>query len=132
MMHNSKCEGMTLIEVLVAFIILAMTMSVILRINSGAVKNHQVAMQYFEAVSVAQSRFEQMSAELDVENHTQEGVDQDAYTWRYLRQPHTWQEQKLLALPLIPVEETLTVSWDSPGGTREISFTRIGVIRAKP
>ncbi len=89
-------------------------------------------MQYFEAVSVAQSRLEQMSAEIDVENYTQEGVDQDAYTWRYLRQPHTWQEQKLLTLPLIPVEEILTVSWDSPGGSREISFTRIGVIRAKP
>lgn len=131
-MRASKCEGMSLIEVLVAFVILAMTMSVILRINSGAIRNHQVASQYFEAVEVAQSRLEQMGAEIEVDSYTQEGVDRDAYSWRYLRQPYSWDEQKLLALPLTPVEERLTVSWDAPGGERELSFSRIGLINAKP
>ena len=131
-MRNLKSEGMTLIEVLVAFIILAMTMSVILRINSGAVRNHQLAMEYVEAVAVARSRLEQMGAEVDVEHYSREGVDRNSYSWRYLRQPYDWQEQKLLASPMIPIEEILTLSWDSPAGVREISFTRIGAIRAKP
>jgi general secretion pathway protein I len=131
-MSISKYDGMSLIEVLVAFVILAMTMSVILRINSGALRNHQIASHYFEAVAIAQSRFEQMSAEIDVENYTEEGVDRDLYTWRYLRQPLRPQEHKLLALPLLAVEETLTVSWDAPGGERRLLFTRIGVVRDKP
>ncbi|MCW4202113.1 MAG: hypothetical protein N0C88_02155 [Candidatus Thiodiazotropha lotti] len=123
---------MSLIEVLVAFVILAMTMSVILRINSGAVRNHQVASHYFEAVSIAQTRLEQMSAEIETDSYSEQGVDLDTYTWSYLRQPYSWNDAKLVALPLITVEERLKISWDAPGGTRELSFTRIGVIRDKP
>ena len=132
-MSASKCDGMSLIEVLVAFVILAMTMSVVLRINSGTVRNHQVASQYFKAVAIAQSRLEQMSAEVDLESYTQEGVSEDIYTWRYQRQPYQeWNDEKLLAVALMPVEETLSVSWDAPGGVRTLTFTRIGVIRDKP
>ncbi|MCG7900501.1 MAG: prepilin-type N-terminal cleavage/methylation domain-containing protein [Candidatus Thiodiazotropha weberae] len=131
-MRHSKSEGMSLIEVLVAFVILAMTMSVILRINSGAVRNHQVASHYFEAVAIAQSRLEQMSAEVDTDSYSEQGVDLETYTWTYLRQPYSWNDAKLVALPLIGIEESLKISWDAPGGTRELSFTRIGVIRDKP
>ncbi|MCG7915740.1 MAG: prepilin-type N-terminal cleavage/methylation domain-containing protein [Candidatus Thiodiazotropha lotti] len=131
-MRHSKSEGMSLIEVLVAFVILAMTMSVILRINSGAVRNHQVASHYFEAVAIAQSRLEQMSAEVDTDSYSEQGVDLNTYTWTYLRQPYSWNDAKLVALPLIGIEESLKISWDAPGGTRELSFTRIGVIRDKP
>ncbi|MCG8486562.1 MAG: prepilin-type N-terminal cleavage/methylation domain-containing protein [Chromatiales bacterium] len=131
-MHRSKSEGMSLIEVLVAFVILAMTMSVILRINSGAVRNHQVASQYFEAVSIAQTRLEQMGAEIEAESYSEQGTDLDTYSWSYLRQPYSWDDAKLVALPIVAVEEILKISWDAPGGTRELSFTRIGVIRDKP
>ncbi|MCG7893918.1 MAG: prepilin-type N-terminal cleavage/methylation domain-containing protein [Candidatus Thiodiazotropha taylori] len=131
-MRRSKSEGMSLIEVLVAFVILAMTMSVILRINSGAIRNHQVASHYFEAVSIAQSRLEQMSAEIDTESYSEQGVELDTYTWTYLRQPYSWNDAKLVALPLVGVEETLKISWDAPGGARELTFSRIGVIREKP
>ena len=123
---------MSLIEVLVAFVILAMTMSVILRINSGAVRNHQVASQYFEAVSIAQTRLEQMGAEIEAESYSEQGTDLDTYSWSYLRQPYSWDDAKLVALPIVAVEEILKISWDAPGGTRELSFTRIGVIRDKP
>jgi general secretion pathway protein I len=123
---------MSLIEVLVAFVILAMTMSVILRINSTAVRNHQVASQYVEAVAIAQSRLEQMSAEIRTDSHSEQGIEQDTYSWIYLRQPYSWNDSKLAALPLRPVEEILKISWDAPGGMRELSFTRIGVIRDKP
>jgi general secretion pathway protein I len=123
---------MSLIEVLVAFVILAMTMSVILRINSAAVRNHQVASQYFEAVAIARSRLEQMSAEVNTDSYSEQGTEQDTYSWSYLRQPYNWSDGKLTALPLRSVEETLKISWDAPSGTRQLSFTRIGVIRDKP
>jgi general secretion pathway protein I len=122
---------MSLIEVLVAFTILAMTMSVILRINSGAVRNHQIATHYIEAVEVARTRLEQLSAEIGAENYTDEGVEQNTYTWRYQRQPYSWGEPKFRAVPLTAVEEVITVSWDAPGGERIVNFNRIRVIRAK-
>ncbi|MCU7892232.1 MAG: prepilin-type N-terminal cleavage/methylation domain-containing protein, partial [Candidatus Thiodiazotropha sp. (ex Ustalcina ferruginea)] len=72
-MINPKSEGMTLIEVLVAFVILSMTMTVILRINSTTLRNHQVSARYLKAVQIAQSRLEQMAAEVQENNYSQQG-----------------------------------------------------------
>ncbi|MEL0586286.1 MAG: prepilin-type N-terminal cleavage/methylation domain-containing protein [Candidatus Thiodiazotropha sp. (ex. Lucinoma kazani)] len=132
-MINSKSEGMTLIEVLVAFVILSMTMTVILRINSTTLRNHQVSARYLKAVQIAQSRLEQMAAEVQESNYSQQGTDEETYRWSYLRQPYSaWTEEKLFAIPLSPIEETITLAWDAPGGERQVTFTRIGVVRVKP
>lgn len=132
-MINSKSEGMTLIEVLVAFVILSMTMTVILRINSTTLRNHQVSAHYLKAVQIAQSRLEQMAAEVQESNYSQQGVDEETYRWSYLRQPFSaWTEEKLFAVPLSPIEEKITLAWDAPGGERQVTFTRIGVVHVKP
>ena len=49
-------SGYTLIEVLVAFVILAMALTVILRIFSGGVRNVAVSSDYAKAVLIAESR----------------------------------------------------------------------------
>ncbi|MCU7919546.1 MAG: prepilin-type N-terminal cleavage/methylation domain-containing protein [Candidatus Thiodiazotropha sp. (ex Dulcina madagascariensis)] len=132
-MINPKSEGMSLIEVLVAFVILSMTMSVILRINSTTLRNHQVSAQYLKAVRIARSRLEQMAVEVQEADAARQGVDEGVYHWRYRRQPHdAWDEERLLAVSLLPIEETITLSWDGLGGERRVSFTRIGVVRDKP
>ncbi len=40
---NRRAGGMTLVEVLVAFVILGMVMAVIMRINATSVRNHEVS-----------------------------------------------------------------------------------------
>lgn len=72
-MPHRKSDGMSLIEVLVAFVILSITMSVILRINSTTLTNHQVTSDYLKAVQIAQSRLEQMAADGKNSNLNEQG-----------------------------------------------------------
>ncbi len=125
-------EGMTLIEVLVAFLILAMTMSVVLRINSSAIRNHQVASDYLEAVSIADARMQQMSVEVRGAEARQEGEEAGGYRWFYDRYPNPngWDE-KQLAISATAYEERFEIRWDSTAGERRLTFTRQGMAYGK-
>jgi general secretion pathway protein I len=124
---------MSLIEVLVAFVILSMTMSVILRINATTLRNHQVSAEYLKAVQIARSRLDQMAVDRESSNLDEQGIEQGGFRWRYLRQPQLeWGGEKQLAVPLFPVEETITIAWEAPGGERELQFSRIGLVYDKP
>ncbi|MBT2990563.1 MAG: prepilin-type N-terminal cleavage/methylation domain-containing protein [Candidatus Thiodiazotropha sp. (ex Ctena orbiculata)] len=130
---RSKSEGMSLIEVLVAFVILSMTMSVILRINATTLRNHQVSADYLRAVQIAQTRLDQMAADKLNSDLNEQGSEAGGFSWRYLRQPHSgWDNEKQLTTPLLPVEETITIVWPAPGGERELSFTRMGLVHDNP
>lgn len=56
MTMQSKCRGMTLIEVLVAFVVLSVTMAAILQIFSGGMRNARLADSYSRAVFLAESK----------------------------------------------------------------------------
>jgi general secretion pathway protein I len=53
---RKNCQGMTLIEVLVAFIVLSVTMAVIMQIFSSGMRNARMAESYSRAVFLVQSR----------------------------------------------------------------------------
>jgi general secretion pathway protein I len=122
---------MSLIEVLVAFVILGMSMSVILRINATTLRNHQVSADYLKAVRIAESRLDQMAVDRTNSSLDEQGDEQGVFRWHYLRQPYSdWVEQR--QLPLLPVEETISIAWDAPGGERVLKFTRIGLVNDRP
>lgn len=130
-MIRSRSEGMSLIEVLVAFVILGMSMSVILRINATTLRNHQVSADYLKAVRIAESRLDQMAVDRTNSSLDEQGDEQGVFRWHYLRQPYSdWVEQR--QLPLLPVEETISIAWDAPGGERVLKFTRIGLVNDRP
>ncbi|MET0065263.1 MAG: type II secretion system minor pseudopilin GspI [Candidatus Thiodiazotropha sp.] len=126
-MHRSASEGMTLIEVLVAFVILAMTMSVVLRINSGAIRNHQIASGYLQAVAIADARMQQMGVEVTGAEARREGEEPGGYRWWYQRMPDSngW-EEKRLAIPAATYQERLEIRWNSTSGERSLILTRQG------
>ena len=55
--------GFSLIEVLVAFVILALTLSVIMRIFSGGLRNVALAEDYSRAALLAESRLAELSVQ---------------------------------------------------------------------
>jgi len=56
MLPRRRSRGYTLIEVLVAFMIMALALTVLLRIFSGGVRNVAVSSDYAQAVLIAESR----------------------------------------------------------------------------
>lgn len=120
---------MSLIEVLVAFVILSMVMSVILRINSTSLRNHEVSKQYLRAVRIAESRLVEMGMDEQSPNLVRAGMEADGYRWEFVRQPYAgWDEEKLQGLPAEAVEERLEISWGEGGSPRTLSFSRISLI----
>lgn len=120
---------MTLIEVLVAFVILAMVMGVIMRINATSLRNHDVSKAYQSALQVAESQLEAASADTASESLVQSGIEPNGIRWEFSRQPYfEWTEERLQGLQAAPVEERITVSWGDQAFPRQLSFSRINLI----
>jgi len=120
---------MSLIEVLIAFVILSMTMAVILRINATSLRNHEVSKQYLKAVRIAESHM----TEAGIDDHSieliREGVETDGFSWQYLRQAYNgWSGEQYQGLPVVPVEEHIKVAWNTGNGEREIGFSKVTLI----
>ena len=126
-------RGLSLIEVLVAFVILSMVMSVILRINATSLRNHNVSSQYLQAVQIAQSRMVEMGMDDQSGHLVSEGIEPGGISWHYVRQPYTdWTETRFESVSLAPVEERITISWGGDERTeeppRQLTFSRISLI----
>jgi general secretion pathway protein I len=74
-------RGYTLVEVLVAFVILAMTLTVLLRIFSGGVRNIAVSADYARAVLIAESQL--AAAGIDEPFYAGEtsGIEDEDFEW---------------------------------------------------
>jgi general secretion pathway protein I len=68
---RNQSQGMTLIEVLVAFVVLSVTLAVILQIFTGGMRNARLADGYSRAVFLAESKL----AAAGVERPLQAGDD---------------------------------------------------------
>lgn len=121
--------GMSLIEVLVAFVILGMVMAVIMRINATSLRNHDVSKAYQQALRVAESRMVSEGLDTTLVSISSSGEAWPDMRWEFNRQPYQgWSEERLQVLPAEPVEERITVKWGSEPFDRQLSFSRIKLI----
>ena len=117
--------GFSLLEVLVAFVILALTLSVTMRIFSGGLRNAALADDYSRALLLAQSRL----AELSVQPLAGEasGEFDGKYRWHSTIHPRIDEASAAgIGAPLLPVslmEIEVRVAWGEEGGkSREIAL----------
>lgn len=80
-MHKAN-SGFSLLEVLVAFVILAMALGVLMQIFSGGLRNANRSSEYQQAVLLAQSKLDSVGIELPLEPGSLEGVFDDTYRWQ--------------------------------------------------
>lgn len=78
--RRAREAGFTILEVLVAFVLMAVTLAVILQVFSGGLRDAQLADEYARAVMIAQARLAGYTASDRLEEGTTGGRE-DAYTW---------------------------------------------------
>ena len=122
-MRARRNRGMTLIEVLVAFVILSLAMGVIMQIFFGGMRNARLADGYSRAVFLAQSKLAAVGVEQPLmagDANGQLGADM---RWRITVNPYDdggAADRLLMTQRLYQVQ--VVVSWSDEGRQRQIAL----------
>jgi general secretion pathway protein I len=122
-------RGMTLLEILVAFVILSLTMAVILHIFSGGMRNSRLAESYSRAVFLAQSRLAAIGVERPLVPGEDTGQVGSNLQWRVsVVAIEDGGEADRLLLPVRQYLVRAIVAWQEDGHDKhiELSSMRLG------
>jgi general secretion pathway protein I len=129
-MNNHKQQGYSLIEVLVAFTILAMALTVLLKIFSAGLRNVAAAGEYAQALSIAEAELAVPGILEPLHPGITEGEESGGYSWvRDVTEFHPLDRPEYAGAPLPPYLITVEVTWPAGRGQRTIRLEtiRIGV-----
>ena len=123
-------RGMTLIEVLVAFVILSLAMGVIMQIFSGGMRNARLAEGYSRAVFLAESRLAAVGLEQPLVASEVSGQVNPDLRWRVTINPFDdGGVAEQLVMPVRLYQVRVRVSWSDEGRQRQIE---LGSLRLGP
>jgi general secretion pathway protein I len=117
--NPSASAGFTLIEVLLAFVVFALSFTVVLEILSGSMRNTVRAKEYTEVALIAQSVIDQVGLDIPLEAGTSSSGESGDYQWQLEINPfvgtadnaHSLELGELTGIDLLEVE--FTISWGS-------------------
>lgn len=126
---NRACRGFSLLEVLVAFIILALALGVLMRIFSGGLGNIGTAEHYSRAVAIAESELAALGVESPLAEGERTGEAATGYTWRTSVQRYeTSTQPEAAAGPVDLYQVEVSVSWDAAAAMpRSLRFVTLRV-----
>jgi general secretion pathway protein I len=134
----ARQAGFTILEVLTAFVLLAVALAAILQIFSSGLRDAQLADEYARATMMAQSRLAALTAAETVGEGTSSGVD-SPFSWTLAAVPYddrqedpatAAQGEYNLAVRLLRVESR--VAWHAADGRdREVRLATL-VLAGRP
>ncbi|WP_341502597.1 type II secretion system protein [Gallaecimonas sp. GXIMD4217] len=121
----ARQQGFSLLEVLVAFLILSLALGVLLRLFSQSSRGYHSAHSRQLALNLAQSKLAEVTGDADIASGSDRGEFDNGYGWqsrieRY-RLPDEFNSPDI---ELIPFEVTVTVSWGQ-GEAEQLSLTTL-------
>ncbi len=126
-MNIKKNQGFSLLEILVAFTIMAVSLGIMLNIFSSGVNTAIVAEDYIVATQLAESLMARAGVEEALEEGQRSGIEVEKYQWRVsvveTEAPEV-EEQTELKLMNVSVE----VSWDD--GLQQDRTVELNTIKA--
>lgn len=118
-----RAQGFSLLEVLVAFAILAMILGIILQIFSGGLRNAALTEQYTRAISVAESKIEELGRMDTLTELAEEGYIENRHHWQARVQlAPWWEEDDDERIPVLPYQVTVQVDWNEGGKQRSVTL----------
>ncbi|TRW90252.1 type II secretion system protein [Candidatus Methylobacter oryzae] len=110
----NKQHGFSLLEILIAFSILALSLGILLKIFSAGVNTASVAEDYTAAVQIAESLMARTAVEAPLQPGETAGTENDKYHWRVSVSPFQFTADKVdlttIAATLFKIK--VVVNWD--------------------
>jgi len=121
-------QGFTLIEVLVAFMILTLSLSVLFRIFSSGLTNVAVAGDYAQAVLVAESQLALVGRSEPLLVGQTSGESGEQFRWRRTVESYIpWEDDTALTVPVSGYHISVEVSWTHNGRDQQIILNSLRV-----
>lgn len=120
-------QGFSILEILIAFVVMALVVGSLLRLFGTSVRNVALAEEYSFAVQVAESRMQAVGTEIVVEKGSVDGEERDTgYRWVVEMEPvELDEEQETFSLSIQPYQVNVVVSWDSAGKQRQFALSSL-------
>ncbi|MBZ0104732.1 MAG: prepilin-type N-terminal cleavage/methylation domain-containing protein [Sulfuricella denitrificans] len=122
-------RGFSLIEILVAFVILSLTLGVIMQIFSGGLRNVRRSDDYSRALFLAESRLAALGVEQPLHEGGMSGELDRRYHWQILVQPYreaVTTDETQLKVGLYRV--MVVVNWDDGRQARHLELTSLRLV----
>jgi general secretion pathway protein I len=123
--------GFTLLEVLLAFVVFALSFTTVLEILSGSMRNTVRAREYTEVALIVQSVMDQVGLEIPVEQGTSHSGESGEYEWEVIissygessENEYSIQLSELTGIELLQID--LIVSWGEPPREKSSNFSTV-------
>lgn len=124
--------GYTLIEVLVAMMILSMSLTVLLQIFSTGLRNVEVSSDYTRAVIIAEARLAETNAAATLQLGEYSGTEDDLFNWtRTIEDYVVSADREITELPVSAYQVTVAVEWEHAGRVRQIRLSSVRLASEK-
>ena len=131
MRPEARTAGYTLIEVLVAFVILALALTVILRIFSGGVRSISVSEDYVTALLIAETMLSRAGVDERLVAGQTSGLDGGDFAWVRTVEPYVPTADYTPAVRGVAgFHVTVSVEWAHSGGVRKIDLSTVKLRRS--
>ncbi len=130
-MRVSQQQGFSLLEVLVAFVILALSLGVLMQIFSTSVRGVMVSEQYSQAVMLAQSKLTEAVKEQALESGSSSGEFNDKYHWQVDLAPYESEEALPEVTGIKPFQVVASVRWQEAGRERVLTLHTLRLSKEK-
>ena len=122
-------SGYTLIEVLVAFMILALALTVLMRIFSGGLRNVSVSSDYAVATLIAESRLAAAGIDVPLAPGEMSGTEGERFEWTVSVQDYQpWPGYRSATKGVDAYRVTVTVEWPHGDNTRRVGLSTVRLI----
>ncbi|HKX55138.1 MAG TPA: prepilin-type N-terminal cleavage/methylation domain-containing protein [Xanthomonadales bacterium] len=133
--HGKSQQGFTLLEVLLAFLVFALSFAITLEILTGAIRNTARAREQTEASLIAQSLMDQVGFDIPLRSGASFEGEEGNYRWRVDVFPYQGGTDNARSIELMGIvgldllEVECVVSWGQGERERSQVFSTVKAIR---